>query len=267
MGPRLRIKALGVTAVECSEGIVKQEWLMQRPGQLLKYLVCHRDEVVSADECIEALWPETVGAGRTSLRQAVFSLRQMLEPNRRTRGESSFVLTLGGGYALNRHRVEVDIDGFEALVTSGPPDVGPSVESLELAMELYQGDLFSEEHYADWAFAETQRLRELADWALRLLAIARLTAGDLHAAEQTVLRLAVMWPLDPHPHRALVAICIARGHWSGASRWYALYRRRLLRVLGTEPDFTLTDLAPAPVSAAIDAVRMALELDRGGRAP
>jgi two-component SAPR family response regulator len=254
MGPRLRIKALGVTAIESSEGTVKQEWLLRRPCQLLKYLVCRRDEVVSADECVEALWPETRGEGRNSVRQAIFALREMLEPNRGRRGASSFVVTLGGGYALNRHRVEIDIDEFEALITSGPPDVGPSMDALERAMEIYRGDLFSEEHYAEWAFAESERLRELADWALRRLAIARLEAGDLHGAEQAVLRLASMCPLDSRTHCAEIAICIARGDWSQASRWYALYRRRLLRVLGTEPDFSLAGLARAPVSAAIEAL-------------
>lgn len=243
-GPHLSIRTLGRTEVECSEAEPNGGWLAQRAGQLLKYMVCRRDEFVSVDECVEALWPEAGIAARNSVRHAVFALRSMLEPNRSERGSSSFVITVGGCYALNRRRVEIDVDEFERLTD---PRAKLSLEALERAMAIYADDFLADEPYAEWAFPERERLRERADLALRRLAAAGIESGDYAAAESAAIRLALMWPLDADAHRAQVALCLARGHLSQAQRWYSSFRHRLQRDLEIEPDFTLAHLHNEPL--------------------
>ena len=56
-GPRLRIAAFGRMHVDSPEGPLSGKWLQQRPGHVLKYLVCERNRVVHAEEIAEALWP------------------------------------------------------------------------------------------------------------------------------------------------------------------------------------------------------------------
>ena len=78
-GPELTIKALGRIRVDSSEGPLGGSWLQQRPGQILKYLVCERDRVVQAEEIAEALWP-------SSGRQALSSVRHFVHaPARQAR--------------------------------------------------------------------------------------------------------------------------------------------------------------------------------------
>src|SRR5215218_4084980 len=48
-GPQLHIRALGRMWVDAGEGPLGGQWLHQRPGQLLKYLVCERNRVVHAE--------------------------------------------------------------------------------------------------------------------------------------------------------------------------------------------------------------------------
>src|SRR3954469_1708433 len=63
-GPELRITAFGRTRVDTPEGPLRGEWLQQRPGQLLKFLVAERNRVVPAGVIADTLRP---GTGRHGL--------------------------------------------------------------------------------------------------------------------------------------------------------------------------------------------------------
>src|ERR1700742_597685 len=85
--PDLQITTLGRFAVEGPDGPIGGDWLGQRPGQLLKFLICERRRAVTSDQIGETLWPEagpTESANR--LRYNVHALRSKLEPERERRG-------------------------------------------------------------------------------------------------------------------------------------------------------------------------------------
>jgi hypothetical protein len=166
--PRLRIFALGQTRVETREGPVGGEWLEQRPGQLLKYLVSRRGDFVAAEEIAEAFWPESGGmASLASVRYLIHTLRSKLEPNRETRAPSEFVRSRRGGYMLDGRCVWIDADEFEELVAAGlaalvAGDRDAARNRLRHALDLYHGDFLADEPYAEWALAERDRLSDLA---------------------------------------------------------------------------------------------------------
>ena len=81
-GPRLRISAFGRMHVDSPEGPLGGKWLQQRPGHVLKYLVCERNRVVHAEEIAEALWPNAGPAALNNVRHFIHSLRDKLEPDR-----------------------------------------------------------------------------------------------------------------------------------------------------------------------------------------
>ncbi|MEA2424617.1 MAG: hypothetical protein QOH13_1027 [Thermoleophilaceae bacterium] len=249
-GPELRITAFGRTRVDTPEGPLRGEWLQQRPGQLLKYLVCERNRVVPADVIAETLWPGTGRQGLGNVRYSMHALREHLEPHRPRGGRSAFVVTVQGGYALDRRHVRVDADDFDEAISQGLEgasrgDDDFAVERLRDALTLYRGDFLADEPYADWALDERDRLHNLAGRAIRALTKIMLGRHDLDAAAEYLEQLAELEPLDAETHRDLLAVWLAQGRRTEAARRYAIYRTRMLREFGEEPEFTLQDLRPA----------------------
>jgi DNA-binding SARP family transcriptional activator len=247
-GPRLRVVALGRTRVESREGPIGGAWLEQRPGQLFKYLVCNRHRVVAAEELATSIWPDAGRSALGSVRHYVHELRDRLEPDRRKRAPSSFVIARQGGYTLDRNKVLIDIDEFEEPARAGLAafrrgDVEEAGPKLERAISLYGGDLFAEDPYAVWALQERDRLRELAASGLRVLAELAERAGDHDGAHDHLKHLAELEPYDMESQRQLIRSSLRLGRRSEAARRYTALRAKLLHEFGEEPDFELADLA------------------------
>jgi DNA-binding SARP family transcriptional activator len=247
--PGLRIRALGPTRVETEEVTIEGDWLLQRPGQLLKYLVCQRRRPAHVDEIVEALRPDAGITGRNTVRHNVHVLRERLEPGRPPRAPSSFIASIGSTYSLDP-RVAIDLDEFEDLVSAGlgdspePARGGASaVDCLEQAMDLYEGDLISEEPFAEWAFAEREMMRSLAYKALSRLTEHYLRHGDLPAATAKLERATELQPLGADLQRQLIGLYLQQGRYSDASRRFATFRQRMLDDFGQEPSFSLAELA------------------------
>lgn len=253
-GPRLRIAAFGRMHIDSAEGPLAGKWLQQRPGHVLKYLVCERNRVVHAEEIAEALWP---GAGPTALnnvRHFIHSLRDKLEPDRPKRAPSSFIVAVQGGYAIDRRRVEIDADEFEEAAKHGIDAarrgaLADAEASLAKALELYRGDFLSDEPYAEWAYAERDRLRGMTTQCLRLLATILAKRDDLDGAASVLEQLAELEPYDAEVHRQLLTAWLRLGRRTEAARRYTSFRMRMLREFGEEPDFELADLTQTAARA------------------
>lgn len=257
----LRIHALGEVSVETASGPIDGEWLQQRPGELLKYLVCERSRSVTSEQIAEALWPNSgQREALTRVRHYVHLLRRTLEPDRSPRSSSRYVATRRGGYGLTG--VWVDADEFERRVERGldalrRQDLERARAELGVARELYRGDFLAEDPFAEWAVAERDRLRELASCALRAVVEIELADGRLAPAAERARELAEMDPFDVDVYRGFLGICLRLGRRSEAVRHYALLRNRMQRVFGEEPGFTLSDLVARPaVNSAAPAIRV-----------
>ncbi len=239
-GPHLRVFTLGRSRVESGEGPLAGEWLGHKPGAILKYLLTQRDRIVPSDELVEVFWPQSGRKGVTNVRQAVHTLRDRLEPGRPKHGGSAFVHSRSGGYELERSSIWIDADDFEDSVRAGvrarlEGDVETSEAALTRAAGLYRGDFLAEEIYADWAFGERDRLRELAGSALRALHELKAEAGDLDGATEQLQRLGELEPYDLGVHRELMALLVRRGRHPEAARRDELMRRRYRKMFGTDP--------------------------------
>lgn len=246
---QLRIRALGRTEIELGGVTVEGDWLMQRPGELLKYLVCCRGRPAHVDEIIEALWPDARRSGRSTVRHFVHALRDRLEPGRAARAPSAFITSTKSTYSLDP-RVAVDLDEFEALASvaqqpaSAPHEMrSDDVASLKQALDLYRGDLFEEEPFAEWAFAERERLRSLAYQALTELVEHLRGVRDVATASRYLERFIDFWPLDSGLHHSLIGLYLEQGRHSDAERRYAAFRKRMRDVFDEEPGFRLTTFA------------------------
>jgi DNA-binding SARP family transcriptional activator len=243
VGPQLRVFCLGRTRLESGEGPLAGDWLGHRPGEVLKYLIVERARVVQIDELLETLWPAG-RAGATNVRQAVHTLRDRLEPERAKHGASAFVGARKGGYELELANLWIDADEFEAgaragLAAAAAGDAEMAEATLTRAAALYGGDFLADEPYAEWAFAERDRLRDLAAQVLRGLAEVKQAAGDLDGAGEHLQRLAELEPYDLDAQRELLALLMRRGRHADAHRRYEVVRRRYRRAFGEDPDIEL----------------------------
>lgn len=248
-GPELHITVFGRTRVESKEGHLSGSWLQQRPGHVLKYLICERNRVVHAEEIADALWPQGGRQSLVSVRHFIHGLRDKLEPERPKRAPSSFIVTVQGGYAVNRRRVRIDADEFEESVSAGLAASAKgedelATERLEAGLSLYTGEFLADEPYSEWAYAERDRMRGLAAKALRGLATIKLEGRDLEGAGTQMERLADLEPYDNQVQRELLTIWLAQGRRTEAARRYTTFRVRMLKEFGEEPDFALQDLRP-----------------------
>lgn len=251
VGPLLRVRALGRTRIRSSEGPVEQDWLDQRPAQLLKYLVCHRDRTPRTEEIAEALWADGEVGSEKSVRSLVHALRAKLEPGRNPRAESAFVASRRGGYSLQSENVWIDVDEFEQSVGSGLQALlerRPKVADRRLrrGLALYGGEFLDEERYAEWALPERERLRELLARALTALVEVNCASGDLSAAAEFSRQLADLEPYDSVAQRQHIEVCLMRGRRTEAMRRYMSFKRRMLRDFDAKPDFELNSIRPRP---------------------
>jgi DNA-binding SARP family transcriptional activator len=241
----IKIRVLGDIAIETASGPLKGDWLDQRAGRLLKFLVAHRETPVHADAIAEALWPGSRADTTNTVRHFVHALREKLEPERGRYQRSAFVLARNGGYQLNPDCVSVDADDFESAAKAGlaafaAGDGEKAIPRLEEALALYRGDFLADERYEDWAIVERERLRDLAARPLRALAS---LSGDGEAAANYLERLAEMEPLDVDVHRELIGVWLRQGRRSRAVRHYRQVQSRLMREFGERVNFDLAELA------------------------
>jgi DNA-binding SARP family transcriptional activator len=246
-GPRLRIRVLGRTLVESPEGPIGGDWLDQRTGQLLKYLVAERHRAVHIDEIGESIWPGADFAIAGSVRYYIHVLRGKLEPQRGRREPSAFVVSSAGSYRLNLSHIEVDADEFETHVTAGlaalERDPQLAAAEIERGLSSYRGDFLADSPYADWAMLERHRLHDLACMGLRNLTDIRLQGRLIDSAARSLEQLATLQPYDEGVHRQLMELDIMRGHRSDAVRRYESLRTRIRQTFGHDPDFTPADLS------------------------
>jgi DNA-binding SARP family transcriptional activator len=242
----VRVAALGRLSVTVGEHSRNGDWMQQRPGQVLRYLLASRGGSQRSEAIANALWPERGPSAVANVRYCIFKLREHLAD----RGEagSSLIVRDAAGYRIDIARVELDVDEFQAKSTGGIAayrrgEAGIAEGMLGEALALYRGEFLADDPYADWAFAEREYLRSLAGKGLAALAQIALTSGRLVAAGEQLQRLAELEPFDSHVHQMLIEVCLRRGRRTEALRHYHALRARLHRAFGEQPDFELTSVA------------------------
>ena len=168
-------------------------------------LLLHRNETVSTDRMIDALWP----AGAPP--NAVQVLRTYVARLRAGALGDGALVTRRGGYELRAPPAEVDAECFEALVAAGRDelergDALAAETALERALALVRGPPLPELPDDHCAAVERERLGELRAAAAEELADARLAQGR-HRELVPALRAAVA--ADPLRERGWGQLMVA----------------------------------------------------------
>jgi YVTN family beta-propeller protein len=206
-----------------------------RQRLLLALLLIHRNEVVSAERLIDALWGETPPlSAPKALQNAVLQVRRAF-------GDRAAALqTERGGYLLRVAPGELDADRFETLAAEGRAaldagDPATAAHRLREALALWRGPPLSDLTYEPAAQTEIARLEEervatLEDRFESDLELGR--GGDLAGElEAEVAR----HPLRERLRAQLMLALYRSGRQADALEAYQDARRALVDELGIEP--------------------------------
>ena len=215
-----------------------------KPRALLALLLIHRNEVVSRDALIEALWPERPPG------TAAHSLDVQISRLRKAFGPEDLVKTRSGGYVLKVEPEQIDAHRFERLLEEGKRQNASghhseALATLDAAFALWRGAPLADLAYEDFARPEIERLEEL-----RLVATEERNEAELALGRHDTLVPELEALTAKHGPRErlrgqLMLALYRSGRHVEALRVYADTRRRLIEDLGMEPSRQLRELERA----------------------
>lgn len=216
--PTYAVRLLGRLEVEVYGLPIR---LAGRHAQALAALLALRPRPRLRDAIAADLWPDFDGPSASSLRQALWLLRNGIasagvDPDSVLDVETD---TLG---IRRETRIELDAATFETMVDEGAASAGR-------ALAIYRGDLAEGLGHECFA-ADRERLSDLYEDALAVVAEARLAAGDIAGARHAATLLLSRDPLREEAHGILIAAYGLAGSRSQVVRQY----RRLCDILRTE---------------------------------
>ena len=189
---RLRVEVLG--PIRASDGAgqdVTPDGSLQR--RLLALLVLHRGRVVSADEAIDALWPDRPPRDPTGALQTHLSrLRRSLP--------ADLVESTAAGYRISPARLDVDADRLtDAVHRCFDIDDVEALTTIDEILERWQGPAYPELADVDAGRTEAIGLAELRSRAAETRAERRLASGATDGLVAELMVLADDEPLRGGP--------------------------------------------------------------------
>ena len=208
---------------------------------LLALLLLHRNEVVSLDRMVDALWPRR--APRNALqvvRTYISRLRACIEPHREPDARPRVLVTRHQGYELVIAADQADADRLQSLLTAARGRLeGSEPYQAELllreALGLFRGTPLSELPDDPFAGYERDRIEELRLVAEEDLAEARLATGRERELVAELKAAVAREPLRERRWGELMVALYRSGRQAEALEAYREARRLLDERLGLDP--------------------------------
>jgi len=168
-----------------------KEWGRDTTSQLFQFFVTARHRRgLHKEQIIDRIWPEVDSkAGQQNFKVSLHGLNKVLEPDRKSRTESQFIIRQGLTYQLNIENVWIDIEALEQFIALGNQALvdHPKLaqQAYRQAIELHDGVYLPNRLYEDWSSEERERIQVLTLGAF-------ITLGELLLAENPMesIRLA-----------------------------------------------------------------------------
>ena len=209
-----------------------------KPRQILEILLVQLGRPVSKDRLIELLWGASAPVeALPTLESYVSVLRRHLQPGA---GRFGPLQTTTGGYVLDRHLVDVDLDLFDDLLRQAQRAVSDLAYPLLLrALDLATAPLLGDELVSVWA-SEVRDLHSARLTAARVLASE--TAAALHRVVDSIDFANLALADDPLNERAWTALVLGlerSGRHAEGLQAYDRCRHAFRRELGCAPSQVL----------------------------
>ena len=244
--PLVWLRAFGVTAVgPIGDGAVTG--LGAKALGLMTYLAVNSPTPVTRDAIVDLLWE------RVEPSQGKGSLRQELRSFKRNLGDDLFdaLFDVSDNYIGLRAGVAAfDVDQLDRAANSEDPDEIAGIITL-YGDDFLAGNTARAEPFQDWARERATYYRDLAVAAMVRLAFMDLEAGRFERCQQAADWVIGVDPLHEQAQEALIRCHLATGRRGQARSAYEIFRSRMIREIGAEPEEALAALvAPDAESRA-----------------
>ena len=185
-GYSLWVRTLGGFKLWRSDQVIEpQQWKREKSRQFFQFLVANRNHWVHRDRIVNVLWGnQSVENPDNYLKVILNTLNQVLEPERPKGEPSFFVERQQDRYRLNPNaRIIVDIDIFNQEISKNTRN------SLERAINLYQGRFFAGSYIQEWLLIDEQYYHQQFLLAAEKLADLQIEAGQFEEALETTHKM------------------------------------------------------------------------------
>lgn len=219
--------------------IAPQDWQRGKAKELFELLITHRHMKLQKEEIFQYLWPDQEEeTANKNFKVTLNALLKVLEPHRKAREESFFVLREGSAYGLNPNAAyEMDSMIFENLISKGLEETNPrhAAEILEEGLNLYKGDYLNDLRLKPWTNSERERLRQLFLRGAERLAQHAIRLLEFNLALEWCERILAVDPTWEEAYRLLMYCYYQNNNRPQAIRWYEKCCEVLEDELGVEP--------------------------------
>jgi DNA-binding SARP family transcriptional activator len=221
--------------VRAGRSLKVADWTRRKAAALLQRLAL--EQRLLKEQAIDFLWPAaSLTSGANNLYRTIHALRQTLN-DAFGDGAADATFSFSDGILALHESVWVDAHEFERLCQGQS-----TAADLQTAIDLYRGDLLSDDPYSDWLSPHRERLRRL--YRENCLAL-----SDVYGQEQEYSRALSLLsrllnndPADETAHRARMRLLALSGRRHEALRQY----QACVDTLAAE-----LDVSPAPETTAM----------------
>ena len=160
----IRIQTLGQFRIWRNNiSVSSKEWGRDKTIQLFQYLISNRyRNALHREKIMDSLWED--GDDR-DFKVALHGINKVLEPNRLSRAEPTFVIRQGISYLLDLDKIWIDVEVIEKYIIIGNESIGTDVllakNAYKLAIENYHGIYLPNRVFEDWSSEEREKIQIL----------------------------------------------------------------------------------------------------------
>ena len=156
----------GFEVVRENISITSKQWGRDKTIQLFQFLITARQRHgLHKEQIIDRIWGN-IDNGDQTFKVALHGVNKVLEPDRKKRSESLYIVRQGITYQLDTSDIWIDAEEMENLISFGnnilKDDPLLAVQAYQKAIDLYKGLYLPNRLYEDWSSAERERLQILA---------------------------------------------------------------------------------------------------------
>lgn len=239
-GYTLTIHTLGQLNVWIgNKQLEQQDWQRGKAKELFALFITNRKKMLLREEIYQYLWPEQdEQTASKNFKVTLNALLKALEPNRKAREDSFFIVRNGSAYGLNQEvGYELDCIDFESLVIQGMEETDPkrAKNILFKGLHLYKDDYFIDFRFAHWSITERERLQQVYLRGAEKLAQCHVRLLDFHACLDWCEKILAKDNTWEEAYRLIMYCYYQINNRPQAIKWYEKCCETLEQEIGVEP--------------------------------